>query len=107
MSATGSYNFQLAKWLDEKLKPLSLNTYSITDIFTFADEITNMKFNESDLLVSYDVTLLFTNVPLDETIIIIADKAFTDDWFNKQHGLIITRSDLTELLQLATKRQPL
>ena len=64
-----------------------------------------MKFNESDLFVSYDVASLFTNVPLDETINIIADKAFTDDWFNKQHGLNITISDLTELLQLATKDQ--
>ena len=93
------------KWLDEKLKPLSLNTYSITDIFTFTDEITNVKFNESNLLVSYNVASLFTNVPLDETINIIADKVFTDDWFNKQHGLNITRSDVIELLKLAIKDQ--
>ena len=39
LSATGTYNFALAKWLDEKLKPLSINKYTITDVFQFADEM--------------------------------------------------------------------
>ena len=45
--------------------------------------------NEDDILVSYDVTVtaIFTNVTLDETIKILVDKAFTDDWFNKTYGL--------------------
>ena len=29
LSATGTYNFNLAKWLEEKLKPLSVNKYTI------------------------------------------------------------------------------
>ena len=33
LSATGTYNFNLAKWLEEKLKPLSVNEYTITDAF--------------------------------------------------------------------------
>ena len=32
LSATGTYNYALAKWLDDKLKPLSLNRYTISDI---------------------------------------------------------------------------
>ena len=36
----------------------------------FADEIRTHTMNEDDILVSYDVTALFTNVPLDETIIV-------------------------------------
>lgn len=39
LSATGTYNYKLAKWLEEKLKPLSINEYTITDAFVFADEI--------------------------------------------------------------------
>ena len=35
--------------------------------------------NKEDILVSYDVTALFTNVPLSETIDILVDKAFTND----------------------------
>ena len=33
LSATQTYNYALAKWLDTKLKPLSLNRYTVTDIF--------------------------------------------------------------------------
>ena len=39
LSATGTYNYNLAKWLGQKLKPLSLNEFTITDAFAFADEI--------------------------------------------------------------------
>ena len=80
LSATRTYNYNLAKWLEQKLNPLSLNEYTITDAFAFADEIRTHTMNKDDILVSYDVTALFTNVPLDETIKI--NKAFTDDWFN-------------------------
>ena len=35
LSATGTYNYKLAKWLEEKLKPLSINEYTINDAFIF------------------------------------------------------------------------
>ena len=105
LSSTGTYNYALAKWLDEKLKPLSLNRHTISDVFLFAEEIRETSLNPSDILVSYDVSSLFTNVPLDETIETLTEKAFTNNWFNETHDLNITRSDLTELLKLATKDQ--
>ena len=56
LSATGTYSHKLAKWLEEKLKPLSRNEYTITgNAFDFADEIPNLSVNEDDILVSYDV----------------------------------------------------
>ena len=36
LSATKTYNYDLAKWLEEKLKPLSINEHTITDTFKFA-----------------------------------------------------------------------
>ena len=84
-TATGTYNYDLAKWLDEKLKPLSTNEYTISDVFNFA--------------------ALFTNVPLDETIHILADKAFKDNWFNKTYNMNISKDDLIDLLSVATKNQ--
>jgi len=93
LSATGTYNYKLAKWLDEKLKPLSINASTVTDIFTFTEEIQGMEINDQDILVSYmyDVSSLFTNVPVNETIELLAEKAFKDD--------------LIELLGIATKNQ--
>lgn len=84
LSATDTYNYALAKWLDEKLKPLSIaiNEYTISDIFQFSEEIQRLQIGDDDFLVSYDVTALFTNVPLEETIQILAKKSFNANWFN-------------------------
>ena len=67
--------------------------------------IRNLSINEDDILVSYDVTALFTNVPLDETINIFVNKAFMDDWFNKTYGLKLQKDQLVKLLEIATTSQ--
>lgn len=68
-STTGTYYYNLAKWLEQKVKPLFLNECTITDAFAFADEIRTHTMNEDNerSISTYDVTALFTNVPLDET----------------------------------------
>ena len=105
LSATQTYNYALAKWLEDKLRPLSYNQYTVPDTFQFVDQLQGLKINNGELLVSYDVTSLFSNVPLDETIQILADKAFADDWFNKNTKLNLTKADLVDLLKAATKNQ--
>ena len=105
LSATGTYNYALAKWLDEKVKPLSVNNHTISDVFQFADKIHELDFNEDDILVSYDVSALSTNVHLEETIQILANKALTRNWLNETHNVNITQDDLVKLLLVATKHQ--
>ena len=105
LSATQTYNYGLAKWLEEKLQHLSYNQYTITDTFEFEDKIRKLQINNGDILVSYDVSSLFTNVPLEETIQILADKAFTNNWFNETHQLNLSRMDLVDLLRASTKDQ--
>ena len=39
------------------------------------NEIQQLSINNGDILVSYDVSSLFTNVPLDETIQLLIDMA--------------------------------
>lgn len=92
----------LAKWLDEKLKPLSVNRYTILDTFSFAEEIQNLVIDQNDILVSFDVTPLFTNVLLHKTIETIAEKAFVDNWFNVTHNFNIAKPDLVQLLEVPT-----
>ena len=80
LSATGTYKYKLAKWLDEKLKPFSVNDPTVSDIFLFADDLHEMKIYEQGILVSYNVSSLFTNIPVlipvDETIEILGEKSF-------------------------------
>ena len=105
LSATNTYNYKLAKWLDEKLKPLSTNKYTIPDPLLFSEELRKKEIQDGEILVSYDVSSLFTNVPVDETIEILVDKAFHNEWFNKTYHLQLERSELANLLNLAVKNQ--
>ncbi|PFX24194.1 hypothetical protein AWC38_SpisGene11201 [Stylophora pistillata] len=45
------------------------------------------------------------NLPLDETIRILLNKAFTDDWFNKTYDLNLQQDQLARLLEIATTNQ--
>ena len=74
------------------------------DTFRFADEVRELEIKNDEIVVSYDVTSLFTNVPLDETIQILAEKAFVQDWFNETHSLNLSKTDLIDLLRAATKK---
>ena len=74
-------------------------------IFDFVNEVRELKINKSYTLVSYDVSSLFTNIPLDETIAILTEKAIRDNWFNSTYNLNISKEDLIDLLNLSTKGQ--
>ena len=50
LSAKGTYNYKPAKWLDEKLKPLSVNDHTVSDIFQFAEELHGMEINDHEIL---------------------------------------------------------
>ena len=75
------------------------------DIFQFSEDIRNIPVDADHILVSYDVTALFTNVPAHETIEILAEKAFAGNWFNNTYNLNLTKDQLMELLKLATTNQ--
>ena len=105
LSATGTYNFMLAKWLDEKLKPISTNEFTISDPLRFSEELRKKEIIDDEILVSYDVSSLFTNVPVDETIEILVEKVFHREWFNSNYNLALKESDLRVLLNIAVKNQ--
>jgi hypothetical protein len=105
LSATGTYNFMLAKWLDEKLKPISINEFTVSDPLRFSEELRKKEIVDGEILVSYDVYSLFSNVPVDETIEILVEKAFHKEWFNYKYNLALKESDLRALLNIAVKNQ--
>ena len=82
-----------------------MNEYTITNAFEFADEIRSIPLNDEEILVSYDLTALFTNVPLRETINIPVNKAFTDDWFNQTYDIHLEKDELAQLHEVATTNQ--
>ena len=67
----------------------------------FIDHLNEFKFNSNHKLVSFDVSSLFTNVPLKETIQIIADAIYSDQQNANQP--ILKKGIFIKFLQLATK----
>ena len=61
VSYIGTFNYNLARFLCDLLSPLVPNDYSYT--FSFVSQIKNANLSKK-FLVSYNVTSLFTNIPL-------------------------------------------
>ena len=85
----------MTKFLVPILKPLTENEYTVHDSFSFASEVS--KFNSKNLMASLDVEILFTNIPLEETIDNIINDLFltTDKVYNFE------REELKQLLTFA------
>ena len=54
LSATGTPIYNLAKFCDQLLKPLSSNDYTIKDSFSFTKKV--LDFNASCFMASFDVS---------------------------------------------------
>lgn len=71
----------MVKW---KAKTFQSTGICIDDILNYADHSHVQIYH---LLVLYDVTSLSVNEPVQETIAILVDEAFTDDRFNDTYNL--------------------
>ena len=80
LSMTGSSHHELGKWLAGLLQPVleRFSSHCISDSFTFAKTMQNLDINLNVFMCSFDVSSLFTNVPLDETIKICLDALYDD-----------------------------
>ena len=76
LSSIGTCGYNIAKFLVPFIQPLTINEYSVKDYFSFVDEITSLTTNSHITMASFDIKSLFTNVPLGETIDIVADTLY-------------------------------
>ena len=96
VSSIGTFNYNLARFLCDLLSPLVSNDYSCKDTFSFVSQIKNPDLSET-FLVSYDVTSLFTNIGLQETIDIAINRIFN---YNPNQN--VTKKELKKLLFFTT-----
>ena len=94
----GTFNYNLARFLCDLLSPLVPNDYSCKDTFSFVSQIKNANLSKK-FLVSYDVTSLFTNISLQETIDIAINLIF-----NHNSNLNITKKELKNFSFLLHRR---
>ena len=98
VSSIGTFDYNLARFLCDLLSTLVPNDYPCKDTFSFVSQIKNASLSPK-FLVSYDVTSLFTNIPLQETIDIAINLIY-----NRNPNLNITKNKLKKLFLFATSQ---
>ena len=72
ISSRGSVSYETAKELAKILMPLiGKSPYHVHNNKDFLESIKNIKIEDDECIMSYDVTALFTSIPIDNTISII------------------------------------
>ena len=71
--------YGIAKWLDGFIKPNIPSKYMLDSTDQFVDIIKDFPVYPNDKLVSFDVKSLYTNIPLKETVGIVADYMYSDN----------------------------
>ena len=99
LSAIGTVNYNIAKFLVPILSPLTSNEYTVKNSIEFAKELRTINLSENAFLASFDVKSLFTQIPLNETVDICVKEC---DRLNLiPYGL--TKKEFRTLLELAVK----
>ena len=98
VSSIGTFNYNLACFFYDLLSPLVPKHYPCKDTFYFVSKIKNTNISKK-ILASYDVTSLFTNIPLHETIDIAINLIF-----NHNPNLSFTRKELKNLFLFAASQ---
>ena len=100
ISSIGTFNYELASYLDNLIKPVLNNSKVILkDSFDFVNKISKIK-NENYTMVSFDVESLFTNIPINETIEITINLCFGEE--QKFNGM--NKKQFKKLLEISTKQ---
>ena len=109
LSATGCYNFQLAKFISKAISPYCYSKYCLKNVDEFLERL---KIFKEDLpedasikQCSYDVESLFTNIPLDDTIDKLCSEIFKDKDVYIFEGVHFSKEDLKLGLELCAKDQ--
>ena len=96
VSSINSFNYNLAKYLCNLLQPKIPSIHSTQDTFTFIKELEEVR-DYNNFLVSLDVSSLFTNILLNETIELALDYILSNNL-----EVNISRKDLKKLFQFAS-----
>ena len=93
VSPIDTYSYKLAQYLRSLLSPHIPLKYATKDSFTFIKQLNTF----GKFLISFDVTSLFTNIPLEETINIQIDTIFEN-----YPNVKFTRKELQKLFKMTT-----
>ena len=73
---TGTHLYDCSKVNAQYLQPLAINQYTISETLSFPDILKENLLDSNEEYVSYVVDLVFTIIPLGETIDFILDEIY-------------------------------
>ncbi|BHF81434.1 hypothetical protein SprV_0702456400 [Sparganum proliferum] len=101
VSLRGAPTFNLAKWMFRNLRPLTSDAATtVCSATQFLERIKGMKITEDEVMVSFDITSLFTSIPQDlavETVSELLERQYDET------GVTIKRRHLVQLLRFCLK----
>ena len=99
ISNIGTATYEVSKYVSDLISPLAKGKYTIESTKDFINKLKCKSIKPGYQMVSFDVTNLFTNIPLNFTINIILDKIYKE----KLIKTTLKRDELRKLLELCTK----
>ena len=85
VSSIGSVSYGVAKEIARIIKPLVGSTeHHVNNSMEFTEEIKKMKLEEGECITSYDVSALFTSIPIPAALDIINNKLQEDSDFHSR-----------------------
>lgn len=90
--------YNLAKYTGKILQNLVSEEYNIKDVYQLKEKLQNIKIEDDEVLISYDVISLFTNIPVHTAINIIMKK-----WPKIQEKTNIPKSQFLKILQICLR----
>ena len=98
VSSIGNITYNIAKYLTQILSPLvGQSPHFIKNSLDFVEKVRNLEVPPGRKMVSYDVTALFTSIPVDKASKVVEDKLQKDLNLRKRCELSVG-----QLLQLLT-----
>ena len=97
----GSVTYGVAKELARILKPLTGNTiHHVNNSSEFADYIEKIRLENGVCIISYDVSALFTSIPVQSEINVTKKKLEQDTELHQRTTMFI--SNILELLEICS-----
>ena len=85
VSYSGSVLYNLNKYMANIVKAyVKDENNNAKNSTTFSNYIRNVRIEEDEIMVSFDVTSLYTNIPIIDTLNIIKDYVNNDDQFTRK-----------------------
>ena len=102
VSCIGSPTYGISKFIASKISPLAGKSDSyVKNSKHFIESIDGIRVEDDEVMISFDVKSLFTNVPIKESLEVIYEMLSNDD--SLEERTLLTKERIIEMLRMCLK----